>query len=394
MSVYEDYDGLERPNRRPVSPPPKPRQNRTAWLILILLYMSGCSYWGWQVFLRPESDPSPVITAETETSLADDGAARSPGETTLMTATDLAPAGPPILPSSAPISPSSKPASVRTQRPKRNGRPLDKMEAETGLIYETEQASPASIPGPQHADRGALSPRMEASDPNERVDVDYANDPTIDQRDIPPASESARGVVLEQTEVERLPDPETVPAPQPKASPPPILEAEPEPDLPPFGQEPETVVLSESLPPVEEIILAPPPPEPTLPEVDIVVDSHPPIEPPLDRYPPTQPVIYVEPAPVIVVPPPYQPVFDYDGPFVVQIASFANVEAACSVWEDLRFEHPRLFGDAETIVRPHRTSSGRTLHRLRVGAFATRRDAIDWCVAYKELGGDCFVTRR
>ena len=394
MSVYEDYDGPERPNRRPVSSPQKPRQNRTAWLILILLYMSGCSYWGWQVFLRPESDPSPAITAETETSLADDGMAQTPGETTLMNATDRAPAGPPNLPPSAPISPSSKPASVNTQRPKRNGRPLDKMEAETGLIYETERAVPASAPGLEHTDRDGLGAQTDASDPIERVDVDYANDHMIDQRDIPPASESARGVVLEQTEVERLPDPETGVDPIPKGSPPPILETEPALDPDPIGQEPETVILSESLPPVEEIILAPPPPEPAPPEIDFVADPHPPVEPPLDPYPPTQPVIYVEPAPVIVVPPPYQPAFDYDGPFVVQIASFANVEAACSVWEDLRFEHPHLFDDAETIVRPHRTSTGRILHRLRVGAFATRRDAIDWCVAYKALGGDCFVTRR
>lgn len=386
MNEYEDYDGLERPNRRPVSTSPKPRQNRTAWLILILLYMSGCSYWGWQVFLRPEPDPSPAIMAETQSSLADEAAARTPSETTLLAATDLAPAGPPNLPPSAPISPSSKPASVNTKRPKRNGQPLDKMEAETGLIYETDEASPASMPELEHADRDGLGAGTDASDPNERVDVDYSNDPTIDQRDIPPASKSARGVVLEQTEVDQLPDPEIAPDPTPKAAPPPILEAEP--DLPPVVQEPETVILSESLPPVEEIILAPPPPEPTRPEVGAVGDPHPPIALPIDPYPPTQPVIYVGPAPVIVVPPPYQPVFDYDGPFVVQIASFANVEAACSVWEDLRFEHPRLFGDAETIVRPHRTSTGRILHRLRVGAFANRRDAVDWCVAYKELGGD------
>lgn len=96
----------------------------------------------------------------------------------------------------------------------------------------------------------------------------------------------------------------------------------------------------------------------------------------------------------MIIPPPFQPNFDFDGSFVVQIASFANVEAACSVWEDLRFEHPRLFGDAETIVRPHRTNSGRTLHRLRVGAFAKRRHALDWCAAYKDVGGECFVTRR
>jgi hypothetical protein len=108
------------------------------------------------------------------------------------------------------------------------------MEAETGLIYEIEPAAPASAPGLEHTDRDGLGAQTDASDPNERVDVDYANDPMIDQRDIPPASESARGVVLEQTEVERLPDPETVPEPMPKALPPPVLEAEPAPDLPPL----------------------------------------------------------------------------------------------------------------------------------------------------------------
>ena len=88
------------------------------------------------------------------------------------------------------------------------------------------------------------------------------------------------------------------------------------------------------------------------------------------------------------------PRFDYDGVYVVQIASFRNVEAACAVWDDLRIDYPRLFDKAETIVRPHRTGSGYVLHRLRVGAFAKRRYALDWCRAYQEEGGDCFVTRR
>ena len=388
MSVYEDYDGLERPNERPVSPSPKRGQNRTAWLILILLYLSGCSYWGWQVFLRPDGeiieDQTSIVAAETETLLADDYAAQTESETRLLASTGTLPDAPPNVP----VAPNSKPATVRTQRPKRKGRPLDKMEAETGLVYDTDRASPASAPDLEHADQDVIGTQMDGADVNDSVDIDYANDPTIDQRDIPPASQSARGVVFDKLEEARAPD--TVP--EPNAEPAPIAETDP--DLPAIEQATETVVLSESLPPVEEIISAPPPPEPAPPQVNVIIDPHPPTNPPVQGHRPVQPVIYVEPTPPVVIPPPYQPVFDYDGAFVVQIASFANVEAACSVWEDLRFEHPRLFGDAETIVRPHRTNSGRVLHRLRVGAFAKRRHATDWCLAYKDTGGECFVTRR
>ena len=109
------------------------------------------------------------------------------------------------------------------------------------------------------------------------------------------------------------------------------------------------------------------------------------------------PVAYYPPEPpptVITAPPPFEPRFDYDGRYVVQIASFRNVEAACAVWYDLRIDFPRLFGKAETIVRPHRTGSGALLHRLRVGAFSKRRYAVEWCQAYQDEGGECFVTRR
>lgn len=268
------------------------------------------------------------------------------------------------------------------------------MEAETGLIYDTGRTSPASTPNLEHADRDGIGTQRDGADANDSVDVDYASDPTIDQRDIPPASQSARGVVFDELEEARAPEPEIESDPIPDPTAPPIIDAGSAPESFPSAPEDESVVLSESLPPVEEIILAPPPPEPVAPQVNAVIDPHPPIDPPAQAYRPVQPVIYVEPSPAVVVPPPFQPVFDYDGSFVVQIASFANVEAACAVWEDLRLEYPRLFGDAETIVRPHRTNSGRMLHRLRVGAFAKRRHATDWCLAYRDTGGECFVTRR
>lgn len=351
MSIYEDYDGSFGPNNRPVSAPKRSRQTRRVWLILILLYMSGCSYWGWQVFLRPDGEfaegETSIIVAETESLVADAHAAQIEGQSTLMKAVDPLPAAPP----SPPAAPTSKPASVKAKKPKRNGRPLSKMEAETGLIYETDRTSPASKSSPQHADHDELGTQTERADPDASVEIDYGNDHTIHQSDIPPASKAKRGVIMQETEAEEepLPDPEIEPEPLP------FPEQSPN-DLPP--------------------------------QINIVIDPHPPIERP------ARPVVYVEPTPVISVPPPFHPEFDYAGAFVVQIASFANVEVACSVWDNLRVEHPRLFGDAETIVRPHRTGSGRILHRLRVGAFAKRRHAVDWCLAYREVGGECFVTRR
>ena len=362
MSMYEDYDGSEQPNKRPVSYVEKPRRHRIAWLMLILLYMSGCSYWGWQVFLRPDADfaddQGSIIIDETETLVADDHPVQAIAETTHLTTTEP-------LPPAAP--PSSKPASINAQRWKKSGRPLDKMEAETGLIYETDRASPASAQSPLHTDRSGSGPLTDPAAPDTSIEIEYPSSPTIHQKDIPSASQAKRGVSVEQTDEEWLPEPEIYPEPFPLpgqgpiASPPPIYEIEVVQDLPPVEQEAEIIALSETPPPIAE---------------------------------PAQPVIYVEPAPEIIAPPPFHPKFDYDGSFVVQIASFANVEAACSVWDDLRYAHPRLFGDAETIVRRHRADSGRVFYRLRVGAFSKRRHAVDWCLAYREVGGECFVTRR
>lgn len=91
---------------------------------------------------------------------------------------------------------------------------------------------------------------------------------------------------------------------------------------------------------------------------------------------------------------PYEPHFDPSGDYLVQIASLENLDAACLVWAEVRTRFPELFGGAEQSTIAAELDGGKLMHRLRVGAFARRADAADFCAAYKAKDGDCFVTTR
>ena len=324
----------------------------------------------------------------------------------------------PVTPLPPPSAPGSKPAIAKNQKPDKTKRPLDKMEAETGLLYDPKPGRSDELDEFASAQSDNVGGLGDNNGDGAGVGVEYADPPQITDVTDPPVAVAAQGKRIEEKAVDRAESPPEgpfstapeIPAPQPIYEPFP----EPEPEPVPVPSVSAQITYAEVLegerapviygpithPPHPPDPAPPPPPQP-LPEINVILEKRT-TPPPTGVIIGDRPVPYVvpqpppppPPPPVIIAPPPFEPRFDYDGRYVVQIASFRNVEAACAVWDDLRIDFPRLFDNAETIVRPHRTGSGKLLHRLRVGAFAKRHYAVEWCQAYQDEGGECFVTRR
>jgi len=78
----------------------------------------------------------------------------------------------------------------------------------------------------------------------------------------------------------------------------------------------------------------------------------------------------------------------------VQVAALANHDTKCAAWERMQQRWPDLFMNAEESTVRAELPDGRVVYRLRVGAFATRREASRFCQQMKASGGSCFVTLR
>jgi cytoskeletal protein RodZ len=89
----------------------------------------------------------------------------------------------------------------------------------------------------------------------------------------------------------------------------------------------------------------------------------------------------------------FKPAFSQGGKFVVQIAAPSTEAAALGEWEKRAKASPELFSAAERLV-VQADVNGRTVYRLRAGAFATGADADAFCAAYQAKGGACFKTTR
>ncbi len=89
----------------------------------------------------------------------------------------------------------------------------------------------------------------------------------------------------------------------------------------------------------------------------------------------------------------YSPAFKAGAKYVVQIAAPSTEAAALSEWDRRAKASPELFSAAEKLV-VKADVNGRTVYRLRAGAFATGADADAFCAAYQAKGGACFKTTR
>jgi hypothetical protein len=89
----------------------------------------------------------------------------------------------------------------------------------------------------------------------------------------------------------------------------------------------------------------------------------------------------------------FKPAFAAGGPYVVQLAALASEAEADTEWAKRAKSAPDLFGSAEKIVVKAEVN-GKTVYRLRAGAFANSADAESFCAAFKARGGVCFRATR
>lgn len=79
------------------------------------------------------------------------------------------------------------------------------------------------------------------------------------------------------------------------------------------------------------------------------------------------------------------------GSFTVQLAAPGSENEARNLFSSLQGRYSELAGRSPVIVRAE--SGGRTIYRLRVGAFGSRDEASALCVRIQAQGGQCFVAR-
>jgi hypothetical protein len=85
----------------------------------------------------------------------------------------------------------------------------------------------------------------------------------------------------------------------------------------------------------------------------------------------------------------FTPAFSPSGKFAVQIGAPDSQAGAEAEWAKAARKAPELFGSAERIIVQAEVN-GKTVYRLRAGAFATAADADSFCNAFKTKGGACY----
>ncbi|MEN0077890.1 MAG: SPOR domain-containing protein [Pseudomonadota bacterium] len=85
--------------------------------------------------------------------------------------------------------------------------------------------------------------------------------------------------------------------------------------------------------------------------------------------------------------------FQYGGAYMVQIAALRREERAEATWETLSQRYPDVFLGAEKRIQRADLGAQGVFYRLRVGAFADRSGAAEFCAALKSTGNDCIVVR-
>lgn len=168
----------------------------------------------------------------------------------------------------------------------------------------------------------------------------------------------------------------------------------------------------------EDVTLSPAPEEPIerpALRVETVDDTSPAVtEPEPDTAPevtprqaPDRPVINrpdpapsetTRPAEAETSPPPAQadpvPTANVSGAFVVQIASFRSQADAEAAWLAFRTRFADISGGLAPDIAQVEIANRGTYHRLRIAAFTTRDDAVQFCSTLQSRGQDCLVARR
>ncbi|MEO1475607.1 MAG: SPOR domain-containing protein [Pseudomonadota bacterium] len=128
-------------------------------------------------------------------------------------------------------------------------------------------------------------------------------------------------------------------------------------------------------------------------------------DPPDSPIDPVEPATPVGPPPVnglpqgtlIATPPPPAsppiPTPTSNGRFFVQVAATPFEDSLCELWATLRAELPHLMAGTERSIRQVKTPDGSLMFRLRIGAFAERPEAGDFCDLLKSEGHSCFVVQ-
>ena len=103
-------------------------------------------------------------------------------------------------------------------------------------------------------------------------------------------------------------------------------------------------------------------------------------------------------APVAAAPTPapagaFKPAFSAGGNWLVQVAAPSTEAGATAEWNKRLKAMPEFFAGAERVV-VQADVNGKTVYRLRAGAFASKADADAFCSAYKAKGGNCFPATR
>lgn len=105
------------------------------------------------------------------------------------------------------------------------------------------------------------------------------------------------------------------------------------------------------------------------------------------------------PAAVETSPPPAAqldavPTADVSGAFVVQIASFRSQADAEAAWLAFRTRYSDISSGLAPDIAQVEIANRGTYHRLRIAAFSTRDDAVQFCSTLQSRGQDCLVARR
>ena len=114
----------------------------------------------------------------------------------------------------------------------------------------------------------------------------------------------------------------------------------------------------------------------------------------IDLPKPAAAVAPVAAAPVAVAPVgAFKPAFASGGKWLVQVAAPSSEAGAIAEWDKRAKALPEFFSAAERFV-VQADVNGKTVYRLRAGAFASKADADAFCSAYKAKGGNCFPAAR
>ncbi len=83
--------------------------------------------------------------------------------------------------------------------------------------------------------------------------------------------------------------------------------------------------------------------------------------------------------------------FTSDGMYQVQLAAFRSQDAAETAWAKMNSTKPELYRSAQKRIQRADLGAKGVFYRLRVGSFAERADASEFCDAVKAGGDNCIV---